>query len=115
MTKCSDWLIKYLKDMGFYVELWETETFPIIFASHLNAGPNKPTLLIYNHYDVQPVDPVEDWISPPFEPTIRNGQIYARGAQDNKGQCFLCPTSLERDFLNVIKRLADKYQAIHRR
>ncbi len=88
MTKCSDWLTNYIKDMGFYVELWETETFPIIFASYLNAGPDKPTLLIYNHYDVQPVDPVEDWVSPPFEPTIRNGQIYARGAQDNKGQCF---------------------------
>lgn len=88
MTQCSNWLAKYLKDMGFFVELWETETYPIIYASHLNAGPEKPTLLIYNHYDVQPVDPVEDWISPPFEPTIRNGQIYARGAQDNKGQCF---------------------------
>jgi acetylornithine deacetylase/succinyl-diaminopimelate desuccinylase-like protein len=88
MTQCSNWLAKYLRDMGFFVELWETETYPIIFASHLNAGPDKPTLLIYNHYDVQPVDPLEDWISPPFEPTIRNGQIYARGAQDNKGQCF---------------------------
>jgi acetylornithine deacetylase/succinyl-diaminopimelate desuccinylase-like protein len=88
LIKCSDWLVDYLKDMGFYVELWKTETHPIIFASHLNAGPSKPTLLIYNHYDVQPVDPLEEWISPPFEPTIRDGQVYARGAQDNKGQLF---------------------------
>lgn len=95
MTKCSDWLVQYLKDMGFYVELWQTETHPIIFASHLNAGPSKSTLLVYNHYDVQPVDPLEDWISPPFEPTIRNGQIFARGAQDNKGQLFFVLQALK--------------------
>jgi acetylornithine deacetylase/succinyl-diaminopimelate desuccinylase-like protein len=84
---CAEWLISDLKKMGFDVELWPTEGHPIIFASHLKAGSEQPTLLIYNHYDVQPVDPIEEWISPPFEPTIRNGEVYARGAQDNKGQC----------------------------
>lgn len=85
---CAEWLKKYLQKIGFDVQLWPTGGHPTIFASNLNAGPDKPTLLIYNHYDVQPVDPLELWSSPPFEPVIRNGQVFARGAQDNKGQCF---------------------------
>lgn len=85
---CADWLSQYLKKMGFDVEQWPTSGHPVVYASYLKAGPDKPTLLIYNHYDVQPVDPLEEWISPPFKPTVREGQIYARGAQDNKGQCF---------------------------
>lgn len=84
---CADWLVDSLKKIGFDTELWKTEGHPTIFASHLKAGPNKPTLLIYNHYDVQPVDPLELWRSPPFQPTEKEGVIYARGAQDNKGQC----------------------------
>lgn len=78
----------YLLDMGLEVETWETAGPPVLFASNMEAGPDKPTLLIYNHYDVQPVDPLEEWNSPPFEPTVRDGQVFARGAQDNKGQCF---------------------------
>ena len=85
---CADWLVAYLKKIGFDVQLWPTSGHPNIFATYLKAGPDKPTLLIYNHYDVQPVDPLEEWETPPFEPSIRNGQVYARGAQDNKGQCF---------------------------
>lgn len=85
---CADWLVDYLKKMNFDVTLWPTTGHPTIFATHLHAGPEKPTLLIYNHYDVQPVDPLEEWKFPPFEPTIENGLVYARGAQDNKGQCF---------------------------
>jgi acetylornithine deacetylase/succinyl-diaminopimelate desuccinylase-like protein len=85
---CANWLFNYLKDIGLETELWQTIRHPVIFASYLKAGPDKPTLLIYNHYDVQPVDPLSEWTTPPFEPTVRNGQVYARGAQDNKGQCF---------------------------
>jgi acetylornithine deacetylase/succinyl-diaminopimelate desuccinylase-like protein len=85
---CADWLKDYLEEMGFKVELWPTSNHPIIYASYLEAGPSKPTLLIYNHYDVQPVDPLSEWSSPPFKPTLREGEVYARGAQDNKGQCF---------------------------
>lgn len=85
---CSQWVVNYLKNIGFKTEIWTTSKHPVIFASNLDAGPDKPTLLIYNHYDVQPVDPIEEWETPPFEPTIRNGEVYARGAQDNKGQCF---------------------------
>lgn len=85
---CALWLKDYIQKIGFETELWETARHPIIFASRMDAGPDKPTLLIYNHYDVQPVDPLSEWDSPPFEPTIRDGEVYARGAQDNKGQCF---------------------------
>ncbi len=85
---CADWVVDYLKKIGFEVEVWPTQGHPTIFAQYNRAGPSQPTLLIYNHYDVQPVDPIELWQSPPFEPTVRNGEIYARGAQDNKGQCF---------------------------
>lgn len=85
---CVQWLSNYLKKIGFHVELWPTQGHPTLFASYERAGPSQPTLLIYNHYDVQPVDPLELWESPPFEPTIRHGQVFARGAQDNKGQCF---------------------------
>jgi acetylornithine deacetylase/succinyl-diaminopimelate desuccinylase-like protein len=83
---CASWVVHYLEQMGFSVELWESEGHPVIFAAHLKAGHEKPTVLIYNHYDVQPVDPLELWESPPFEPTVKNGNVFARGAQDNKGQ-----------------------------
>lgn len=88
MTACVNWLTKYIRAMGFEVTQWPTSSHPVLFAHDLRAGPEKPTLLIYNHYDVQPVDPINEWTSPPFEPTERNGEIYARGAQDNKGQCI---------------------------
>lgn len=88
MKLCANWLVNYLKNLKFNTEIWETSGHPVIFAENLNAGPEFPTLLIYNHYDVQPVDPLDLWVSDPFEPQIRDGQIYARGAQDNKGQCF---------------------------
>lgn len=88
MNQCITWLKNYIQEIGLDTEIWQTEGHPILFASHLKAGPGRPTILIYNHYDVQPVDPLELWNSPPFDPTERNGEIYARGAQDNKGQCF---------------------------
>ena len=88
VLECADWLVHYLKDLGFEVELWPTQGHPVIFASNMQAGPDKPTLLIYHHYDVQPADPLEEWQSPPFQPRLHEGQVYARGAQDNKGQCF---------------------------
>ncbi len=97
---CAKWLNEYLKDLKFETEIWETSGHPVIFASNLKAGKNQPTLLIYHHYDVQPIDPLELWDSKPFNPEIRNGQIYARGAQDNKGQCFYT--------LQALKALLDK-------
>lgn len=88
LLDCMQWLAQTLKEMQFEVDSWPTSGHPVLFATDLQAGADKPTLLIYHHYDVQPADPLEKWLSPPFEPTIREGKVYARGAQDNKGQCF---------------------------
>jgi acetylornithine deacetylase/succinyl-diaminopimelate desuccinylase-like protein len=70
-----------------HVELIETERHPLVYADWLHA-PGKPTVLCYGHFDVQPPDPLELWESPPFEPTERNGNLYARGSADDKGQMF---------------------------
>ncbi len=88
VESCAQWVVNYLKKMGFNTEVWQTSGYPVIFAENKQAGSDQPTLLIYNHYDVQPTDPLNEWQSPPFEPTVRNGEVYARGAEDNKGQCF---------------------------
>jgi acetylornithine deacetylase/succinyl-diaminopimelate desuccinylase-like protein len=74
-----------LSAMGLAAELIETKRHPIVYGEWLGAA-GKPTLLIYGHYDVQPPEPLDPWLSPPFEPTIRDGNIYARGATDDKGQ-----------------------------
>ncbi len=95
VESCAMWLSSYLKSSGFEVEYWKTSGHPTIFAHWLHAGADRPTVLIYNHYDVQPVDPVELWESPPFDPTLRDNQIFARGAQDNKGQCFYVLSALK--------------------
>jgi len=82
---CAEWLIDKLNHMGLDTELHETAQHPIVVARNKHVA-GKKTCLIYGHYDVQPVDPVELWDSPPFEPEIRDGRIWARGATDNKGQ-----------------------------
>lgn len=92
---CAHWLADYLKKSGLKVEIWDTGRAPSLFAHDLRAGPEKETLLIYCHYDVQPVDPLNEWITPPFEPTERGGEVYARGAADNKGQCFYTTLALK--------------------
>ena len=95
VERCADWLASYLKKCGLQVEKWDTGRAPTLFAQDLRAGPDKETLLIYCHYDVQPVDPLYEWITPPFEPTIRDGEVFARGAADNKGQCFYTALALK--------------------
>ena len=82
---CGQWLEQKLAAMGLSVELHETPGHPVVVARNEHKEGRK-TVLIYGHYDVQPVDPVELWDSPPFEPEIRDGKIWARGATDNKGQ-----------------------------
>ena len=85
VRNCANWIIEKLDSMGLDSELHETPKHPIVIARNKHEE-GKKTCLIYGHYDVQPVDPVELWDSPPFEPEIRDGKIWARGATDNKGQ-----------------------------
>lgn len=82
---CAQWLIAKLDQMGLQTELHETPGNPIVVARNQHVE-GKKTCLIYGHYDVQPVDPIELWDSPPFEPEIREGRIWGRGSTDNKGQ-----------------------------
>ncbi len=93
---CSEWLADHLKNIGMpRVEIFPTEGHPIVYAENLDAGKDKPTILIYGHYDVQPVDPLELWTTKPFEPEIRNGKIFARGSSDDKGQVFMHVKAIE--------------------
>ena len=89
VRRCAEWTADELKRVGLQnVKLIETKGNPVVYGDWLGA-PGAPTILFYGHYDVQPVDPVELWTSPPFEATIRDGEIYARGAADDKGQIFM--------------------------
>jgi acetylornithine deacetylase/succinyl-diaminopimelate desuccinylase-like protein len=89
VRKAADYVANDLKRIGFNnVEIIPTRGHPLIYADWLHA-PGKPTVLCYAHYDVQPPDPLEEWISPPFEPTERNQNVYARGAVDDKGQLWM--------------------------
>lgn len=95
VAKAAQWLSDKLIQAGLeHVEIHHTEGHPIITADYLHAE-DKPTVLIYGHYDVQPVDPLHLWESPPFEPAIRSGKLYARGATDDKGQLFLHVKAVE--------------------
>jgi acetylornithine deacetylase/succinyl-diaminopimelate desuccinylase-like protein len=76
------------------VQVIETAGHPLVYADWLHAA-GKPTCLCYGHYDVQPTDPLDEWVSPPFEPTERNGNLYARGAVDDKGQMYMHVKALE--------------------
>ncbi|MDR6870403.1 acetylornithine deacetylase/succinyl-diaminopimelate desuccinylase-like protein [Bosea sp. BE125] len=80
-------LVEMLSEIGLETSLMPTAGHPMVVARWEKA-PGKPTVLLYGHYDVQPPDPLEKWLSPPFEPTIRDGRLYARGVGDNKGQHF---------------------------
>ena len=96
VRRCGEWLVNHLQTIGLTtVELHETPGHPIVYAEHCHAGPDKPTVLFYGHYDVQPVDPIELWTNPPFEPTYRDGKVFARGATDDKGQVFLHIKAIE--------------------
>ena len=87
VRKAGEWIRDRLAAAGLTTELHETPGHPIVLAE-FKVDPAKPTVLIYGHYDVQPVDPLDEWITPPFEPALRNGNVVARGATDDKGQVF---------------------------
>ena len=89
VAQAASWLAQKMTGIGLEnVELIQTRGHPIVYGDWLNAGADAPTVLIYGHYDVQPADPLELWISPPFEPTVRADNLFARGASDDKGQLF---------------------------
>ena len=85
LKKAADWMVNRLTQMGLQPELIETKRHPLVYAE-TPAVPGAPILLIYGHFDVQPADPIDLWVSPPFEPTVRDGSVFARGATDDKGQ-----------------------------
>ncbi len=93
--RAAEWVVGALDRAGLGGSLVETEGHPVALGEWRGAGKDAPTLLIYGHYDVQPPEPIELWTSPPFDPTIRDSRIYARGAADNKGQLFLHLKALE--------------------
>ena len=89
VRRCAEWCAEEMRRDGLHnVRLIETPGNPVVYGDWLDA-PGAPTILFYGHYDVQPVDPLNLWESPPFEATIRDGEIYARGSADDKGQVFM--------------------------
>ena len=92
---CAEYLESEMERIGFErTELFNTPGHPVVYGEWLNA-PGKPTVLIYGHYDVQPVDPLELWNTPPFEPDVREGRMYGRGTVDDKGQVHIHLKAIE--------------------
>ena len=85
VERCADFLVTKLTGMGFSATKYLTDIHPIVVA-HSPKVEGAPTVLIYGHYDVMPVDPISEWKSDPFKPEIRDGRVYARGASDDKGE-----------------------------
>ncbi|HOO11210.1 MAG TPA: M20/M25/M40 family metallo-hydrolase, partial [Cyclobacteriaceae bacterium] len=95
VRKAANFIAEKLKEAGAgTVEVFETQGHPIVYGEK-KAGDNLPTVLVYGHYDVQPPDPLDLWVSSPFEPVIRDDKIYARGACDDKGQVYMHIKALE--------------------
>jgi len=96
VRRCAEWVRSHVDGIGLEnVRLIETEGNPIVYGEWLDAGESAPVVLLYGHYDVQPAEPFELWETEPFEPAIRDGRIYARGATDNKGPLFTYLKALE--------------------
>lgn len=95
IMRCAEWMEGHMKGIGLQnVRIFPTAGHPVVYGDWLGA-PGKPTVLVYGHYDVQPVEPLELWTSPPFEATVRGENLYARGAADDKGQVVIHLKSLE--------------------
>ena len=95
MRRAADWLAERMREIGLEASIEETVGHPIVLGEWRGAGPDAPTVLIYGHYDVQPPEPLELWTSPPFEPELRDGRLYARGSVDDKGQLYLHVKAIE--------------------
>jgi acetylornithine deacetylase/succinyl-diaminopimelate desuccinylase-like protein len=95
VRRAAEWFAGTLRDAGLETTIHETAGHPVVVGEWRGAGPQAPTVLVYGHYDVQPAEPLELWDTPPFEPTVRDGNVYARGSVDDKGQLFLHAKALE--------------------
>ena len=94
VRRAAEWVFNHLRRLELQCKMIETERHPVVYGEHI-PYPDGPTLLIYGHYDVQPPEPLEEWITPPFSPSIRDGYVYARGASDDKGQFFTYLKAIE--------------------
>lgn len=95
MQRTAKWVADNLIAAGLTAEIMPTPGHPVVLGEWRKAPPGAPTVLVYGHYDVQPAEPLELWTTPPFEPTIRDGRIYARGSVDDKGQLFAHMKAIE--------------------
>lgn len=95
VARAAEWLHARLARIGFAVETIPTPGHPVVLAEWRHAAPGAPTVLVYGHYDVQPPEPLELWTSPAFEPTVRDGRLYARGSVDDKGQVWAHVAAVE--------------------
>jgi acetylornithine deacetylase/succinyl-diaminopimelate desuccinylase-like protein len=90
VRRTAQWIVDELTRIGVeHAQMTETSAHPIVTADWLHAGPDAPTVLVYCHYDVQPPEPLDEWVRPPFEPRHEDDRVYARGAGDDKGQLFM--------------------------
>jgi acetylornithine deacetylase/succinyl-diaminopimelate desuccinylase-like protein len=94
-ARAAEWTAQAMRDAGLEATVHPTAGHPVVIGEWRNAAKGAPTVLVYGHYDVQPAEPLDLWTSPPFEPTIRDGRVYARGSVDDKGQLFLHIKALE--------------------
>jgi len=94
-ARTAEWVAENIRNAGMQAQVHQTKGHPIVVGQWRGAGTNAPTVLAYGHYDVQPAEPLDLWSSPPFEPTVRDGKIFARGSVDDKGQLFLHVKALE--------------------
>jgi acetylornithine deacetylase/succinyl-diaminopimelate desuccinylase-like protein len=96
IERTAEWLANHLRALGAAnVAVMPTAGYPVVYGEWLGAGPDKPTVLVYGHYDVVPAAIEDGWHTPPFEPVVKDGRIYARGATDDKGQLFIHVKALE--------------------
>ncbi|HWK79187.1 MAG TPA: M20/M25/M40 family metallo-hydrolase, partial [Thermomicrobiales bacterium] len=96
VRKMADWLAAHMASIGVAkAQVMETAGHPVVYGEWLGAGPDKPTVLVYGHYDVVPASLEDGWDTDPFEPVEKDGKIYARGVTDDKGQLFIHVKALE--------------------
>jgi acetylornithine deacetylase/succinyl-diaminopimelate desuccinylase-like protein len=112
VRESAEHLVTHLRAMGAdRVELWPTAGHPAVFAEWLHGAPDSPALLVYGHHDVQPVDPLDAWVTPPFEPAVRSNRLWGRGVVDDKGQVYVHAKAIE-SFLRTLGRLPIRLKLI---